>query len=77
MSNTGVYGHPEIGQKKHTWIWLCFGDFNEILHPNEKSGGTDRNLNLINNFREVLKECNLKDIGYKGCPFTWSNGRYG
>lgn len=70
MRSTGVYGNPEIGQKKHTLIWLCFGDFNEILHPNEKRGGNDRNLNLINNFIEVLRECNLKDIGYKGYPFT-------
>ena len=51
MRITGVYGHPEMGQKKHTWTllkrlaglsfspWLCFGDFNEVLHPGEKRGG--------------------------------------
>ena len=48
---TGVYGHPEAQQKKHTWTllrrlsglsskpWLCFGDFNEILSLDEKSEG--------------------------------------
>ncbi|KAH9736072.1 hypothetical protein KPL71_017960 [Citrus sinensis] len=89
MRITGVYGHPEISQKKHTWTllrrlavlssspWLCCGDFNEILHPNEKRGGNDRNVNLINEFREVLRDCGLKDVGFRGYAFTWNNGRYG
>ena len=45
---TGVYGHPTAGRKYHTRSLLkrlasfsslpllCFGDFNEILLPNEK-----------------------------------------
>ncbi|KAH9764852.1 hypothetical protein KPL70_001671 [Citrus sinensis] len=89
MRCTGIYGHPEMSQKHHTWIllkrladlfdipWLCFGDFNEILHPNEKLGGNDRNVNMISEFREALCECNLIDLGCKGYPFTWSNGRFG
>ncbi|KAH9776449.1 putative reverse transcriptase/RNA-dependent DNA polymerase [Citrus sinensis] len=89
MRITGVYGHPEMGQKKHTWTllrrlaglsfnsWLCFGDFNEVLHPGEKRGGNDRNVKLINDFSEALRDCDLKDVGFKGYPFTWSNGRYG
>lgn len=82
MRCIGVYGHPEMQQKKHTWTllrclaglsfthWLCFSDFNEILHPYEKSGGNDRNPNLMNDFREALRDCNLMDVGYKGYPFT-------
>ncbi|KAH9648888.1 reverse transcriptase domain-containing protein [Citrus sinensis] len=42
-----------------------------------KSGGNDRNVNLINDFREVLRDCGLKDVGYQGYAFTWNNGRYG
>lgn len=63
----GVYGHLEMGQKKHTWTllrrlaglfdtpWLYFGDFNEILYPSEKIGGNDRNLNMISEFRNACK----------------------
>lgn len=57
--------------------WLCFGDFNEILHPYEKSSGNDRNLNQISDFREALRDCNIKDVGYNGYSFTWGNGRFG
>ena len=57
--------------------WLCIGDFNEIMHPNEKSGGNDRNVSMISEFREVVYECNLLDMGYKGHPYTWSNRQFG
>ncbi|KAH9769036.1 hypothetical protein KPL71_011840 [Citrus sinensis] len=75
---TGIYGHPEAQQKRHTWTlmrrlaglsplpWLCIGDFNEIMHPNEKSGGNDRNVSMISEFREVAYECNLIDVGQFG-----------
>lgn len=84
---TGIYGHPEVGQKRHTWTllkrlaglftypWICFGDFNEILNPNEKISGNDRNLNMVDEFREAVRECKLANIecrGYRGgkniCP---------
>ena len=79
---TGVYDHPDMRQRKHTWIllrwlsglsstpWFCFGDFNEILHIYEKSGGNERQLSLITDFREALRDCNLLDVSYKRYPFT-------
>lgn len=86
---TGVYGHPETDQKKNTWEllrrlaglsslpWLCFGDFNEVLNLNEKLGGIDRRANLVNDFREALKDCDLTNLGSTGYQFTWSNRRFG
>lgn len=57
--------------------WLCFGDFNEILHPCQKIKGNVRDLSMISEFREALQDYNLVDAGYKGYLFTWANGRYG
>ncbi|KAH9799959.1 reverse transcriptase domain-containing protein [Citrus sinensis] len=86
---TGVYGHPETAQKRHTWTlmkrlaslsslpWLCFGDFNEILHLSEKKGGSARDVNMISEFRDAIRECSLADLGCTGRFFTWSNRRYG
>ncbi|KAL9441947.1 hypothetical protein AB3S75_020450 [Citrus x aurantiifolia] len=85
---TGVYGHPETSQRHHTLtllkslagtfslLWYCFGDFNEVLYLHEKSGGRDRNLNLVSSFREAVEACNLMDVGYSGYKYTWSNRRY-
>ncbi|GAA0175533.1 hypothetical protein LIER_28687 [Lithospermum erythrorhizon] len=27
----------------------------------------------MNNFSQVVQDCGIFDIGYKGFPFTWSN----
>lgn len=84
-----IYGHLEVGQKHHTWTllrrlvglfaypWICCGDFNEILNLNEKTGGNDRNLSMVADFREVINECKLSDIECRCYPFTWSSRRFG
>ncbi|XP_042950313.1 uncharacterized protein LOC122282426 [Carya illinoinensis] len=86
---TGLYGHPDTSRRTFTWNlirtlssieqlpWLVGGDLNEVLHPHEKRGGRDRPVSQIEAFREVLTECELRDLGYKGQRFTWWNGRGG
>lgn len=60
-----------------TLPWLCFGDFNEILSLNEKSGGLDRNVVAIAEFRVAVRDCKLFDLGSIGYLFTWSNKQFG
>lgn len=86
---TRVYGHLESDQKRHTWEllgrlaalsslpWLCFGDFSEVLNLNEKLGGKDKSVSIGNDFRQTIRDCDLKDLGSNGYPFTWSNRRFG
>ncbi|KAH9685373.1 reverse transcriptase domain-containing protein [Citrus sinensis] len=86
---TGIYGHAEASQKHHTWAllnrlaelysytWCCLGDFNEILYSHEKLGGNDRSSNMMLEFKESIRACNLMDMGFKGHKYTWSNRRYG
>ncbi|KAK2656770.1 hypothetical protein Ddye_009822 [Dipteronia dyeriana] len=38
-------------------------------------GGVSRRDSLMDNFRVALEECGLKDLGFVGSPFTWSNRR--
>ncbi|KAL0434897.1 UNVERIFIED_CONTAM: hypothetical protein Sradi_0197600 [Sesamum radiatum] len=82
---TGVYGEPDTNQRHVTWnllsrlhslshrAWLCAGDFNEILDQSEKLGGPPCPNWQIQNFRRALDQCGLVDMGFTGCPFTWSN----
>ena len=41
-------------------------DFNEILSANEKQGGEPRSEWQMANFREVLDDRRLRDLGFKG-----------
>lgn len=36
----------------------------------EKNSGNDRDLNAISDFRNVVQDCNLMDMGSQGYLFT-------
>ncbi|KAE8786302.1 Elongation factor 1-alpha [Hordeum vulgare] len=84
---TGIYGESATERKKETWKmmrilkqqhqsgrpWLCLGDFNEILASNEKRGGAECPQRYMNDFRDALDFCELRDIGFEGDMYTWRN----
>lgn len=55
---------------------VMFWRFNEVLNLNEKLGGRDMRVNMVNDFREATRDCNLTDLWCTEYPFTWSNGRF-
>ncbi|MDV3146693.1 MAG: hypothetical protein Q8754_02525 [Sweet potato little leaf phytoplasma] len=73
---TGIYGFADTNQKKKTWDllrlldnsgndpWLLGGDFNEILEDAEKEGGPSRNRHLMDNFKQTINDCRLKDLDF-------------
>lgn len=84
---SGVYGFSTDHFKWKTWQlirtlssnivgkWICFGDLNDIIESKEKIGGNFRTDSQLGIGRRCLDSCNLIDLGFKGYPFTWSNGR--
>lgn len=86
---TGVYGFVDKSRKHETWSllrdlhrhcslpWMCAGDFNEILWSYEKLGLGLRQEGIMKEFRDVLDECGLMDLGYVGEKFTWKGKRVG
>ncbi|XP_042953504.1 uncharacterized protein LOC122290052 [Carya illinoinensis] len=78
------YGHPVTSLRNKTWSllssfkpavggWGVIGDFNEILYSDEKEGGNPRSEYLMRQFKEVMEEGSLCDLGWAGNKFTWSN----
>ena len=79
---TGMYGVPETGRKHETWDllrnldwkfslpWLVAVDFNEILLSHEKFGGVLRSEAAMRDFREVVDDYGLRDLGYVGKKYT-------
>ncbi|KAM7261936.1 hypothetical protein ACFE04_021013 [Oxalis oulophora] len=82
---TGFYGNPIVNLRGKSWEllrglsgisdlpWLVGGNFKEILNQSEKSGGLRRLEGKINNFRQVLHDCNLQEVTASGPFFTWKN----
>ena len=54
--------------------WLMIGDLNEILFLHEKEGGNPRPHQYMVSFQSAIEDCNLRDLGYLGDPFTWRRG---
>ncbi|KAL9667410.1 hypothetical protein QQ045_001767 [Rhodiola kirilowii] len=86
---TLFYGNPRTSLRHLSWRllrklrelinlpWCVIGDFNEICTFSET---TSRNLSrqaYMEHFREVLMDCGLMDLGYKGSKYTYSNRRQG
>ena len=89
----GFYGNPKAHRRKESWeelvalnrkfqlLWLCYGDFNEILSGEEKMGGGGEGAPIsqrqMDSFREVVNACGFRDLGYSGPDFTWCNMQEG
>ena len=81
---TGFYGNSDTSRREKSWVllkslfsinsllWVCAGDFNELMHSGEKEGGSMRPVRQMANFCEVINSCQLHDLGYIGLNFTWS-----
>ena len=79
----GFYGNPKTYKHHESWsilknlnrslslLWLCAGNFNEILKPHEKKGSRARPKSQMKDFREDLDECSFADLGFTGQKFTW------
>ena len=86
---TGFYGRLEEHRKQESWgylrnlqsrsslPWFCIRDYIEILSFNEKQGRIPRSNRLMGEFRSVLMQHGLIDLGFYGNIFTWRNGRPG
>lgn len=59
----------------YTGPWLVAGDFNDVLGANEKIGDKTINSKHSKLQWDCINSCNLVDLVFKGCKFTWSNHR--
>ncbi|XP_059306407.1 uncharacterized protein LOC132057830 [Lycium ferocissimum] len=57
--------------------WLVGGDFNVVLHEEEKIRGNPVQLQDYEDLAFCVNSCELSETGFKGSHFTWWNGRGG
>ncbi|PKU87932.1 hypothetical protein MA16_Dca007874 [Dendrobium catenatum] len=54
--------------------WMVGGDFNCISNCSERIGGKPPNFLAMEDFNDMILNCNLHDIGFSGSGFTWNRG---
>lgn len=52
------------------------GDFNDILHNEEKLGGPRRCDSVFKLFFEMINACGVTELPSQGNRFTWAGRRY-
>lgn len=57
--------------------WLLLGDFNQALVAADKLGGRRFNPTRSRHLQNMIDQCALLDIGFRGPRFTWCNMRRG
>ncbi|KAL7145772.1 hypothetical protein ABFS83_07G109100 [Erythranthe nasuta] len=53
--------------------WLCVGDFNVVLKPEEKSGGNLMTPYLLNDIQTCFRRSGIEDLPSTGFQYTWTN----
>ncbi|XP_061993460.1 uncharacterized protein LOC133711342 [Rosa rugosa] len=82
---TCFYSNSSAAERQESWNlirslsdddslpWVVLGDFNEMVHSSEKLDGRLRLESQMRGFREALSYAELVDLGFHGCPYTWSD----
>nr|KYP53701.1 hypothetical protein KK1_024275 [Cajanus cajan] len=82
-----VYYSPHYQHRQELWdvlrelsldidcAWAILGDFNSIIHPHERKGGSANPSNRgILGFSNMINNCDLIDAIFQGYPLTWKRG---
>ncbi|XP_060177792.1 uncharacterized protein LOC132607730 [Lycium barbarum] len=89
LVTTLVYAKCNEVERLHLWDdiyqvaysinlpWLVGGDFNVVLHEEEKIGGIPIQSQDYEDFASCVNSCELMETNFKGSHFTWWNGRGG
>jgi hypothetical protein len=86
---TCVYGEPKTHLRHQMWDllrkmrpmikgpWLMLGDFNETMWQEKHFSRRRRGEKQMEDFRNMLSDCNLFDLGFSGLPWTYDNKQKG
>ncbi|GLT45908.1 hypothetical protein SLA2020_197050 [Shorea laevis] len=86
---TFVYGEPNtqlrrlmwdrvMDLRRHTSVpWLLMGDLNLVGDSADKWGKRPPAVLDRTILNDLMRVCSLREIGFKGSVFTWTNRRHG
>lgn len=80
-----VYGEPDRAKRRETWTLIrnlsalyespcIIGDINNVVNQNDKKGDWPYPNRLIQGFREVLNDCDLRYMDLTWYQYGWERG---
>ncbi|VFQ77372.1 unnamed protein product [Cuscuta campestris] len=82
---TFIYAHNDPKKRKNLWeflqksvttsAWCVLGDFNTVLHLDERIGGNAVSREELQEFQDCLNHCGLDDLPFEGPKLTWTNNQ--
>ncbi|XP_060183185.1 uncharacterized protein LOC132613154 [Lycium barbarum] len=60
-------------QRSNNQPWLLIGDFNSVLHEEDRIGGNPVSWAEVVDFANCVDECGLIEIPHQGNQYTWSD----
>lgn len=63
--------------EENKFPWLCVGDFNEVGSIWEKQGDNVCSRSRIEQFQQLMSDCELIDLEFKGQGYMWTNNQGG
>lgn len=82
-----IYGYNTIEQRKQLqtdrdWTgdlqpWLIGGDFNFVLHLQERLHGNPKSLVEVQDFKKCVQDLGLNELAWEGVYYTWPNKEAG
>ncbi|KAJ6693232.1 hypothetical protein OIU85_004036 [Salix viminalis] len=78
VERTALWNYMQTASVDHASIpWAIMGDFNAVLKPIDRSGGSNSWLKHHEEFPECIEKSSLHQIPYSGIHLTWHNGQTG
>lgn len=85
--STFLYGEPDRSRRVEVWDhlqnhvarpepWFITGDFNDIIHGDEKEGGPPRPEGSFSDLRSFMSSCDLYDLKHTGNFLSWRGKRH-
>ncbi|KAL9675962.1 hypothetical protein QQ045_004171 [Rhodiola kirilowii] len=72
-NRASMWKELEVMIRSNFGSWVCMGDFNCVLNPDEKRNGVIVNEADIADLKDFVSNCGFSDIPASGHFFSWSN----
>ncbi|XP_059294628.1 uncharacterized protein LOC132047627 [Lycium ferocissimum] len=68
-----LWDHLSQLSGNHKEPWIVLGDFNVVLHREDRLGGNPVTLVEVTDFQNCIDNCGLEEIANSGSQYTWND----